>query len=285
MKKLKDDLTNAWLVARSYLRCVVQAKPNGNLPISVDQYELKFQDSFGGSSIDLSKWDIGQRWGEYHPEHPYQYYGKGEDFVSVESGNLNLYTRYQPKDFIDRKSSGTIKINYGIGLVISKESFSHGYYEVEAMLPEGILLWPAIWLTAVKTWPPEIDILESYSGREANYMNEKGVVNGKNQPNVHYGFSEDKTKSSYGAFSYPLPHRPTKRFVKYGLNWEKDFIRIYYDGYLVFQCTQGAILGYFNDPGVSMSIILNNGTTDQITDMITKSSVFKISSVKYFAKK
>lgn len=279
-----DNLTNAWLRAKSYFRLLSKAAPNESGPEGTEFYTLKFEDTFTGDAIDASKWRLGQPWGPFHPDNLHQYYGDTTDFTNVRNGQLELYTRYKPKKFYNFRNSLYITIPYGIGLVFSKSRFRYGYFEIEAKLPKGKYLWPALWLTAVKTWPPEIDILESYSGKKGGYLDKLRIRNVKNEPNLHYGFAEDKTKSSYGGFSYPIPNEPTERFVKYGLHWTEGFIRVYYDGHLVFQCTQKAVLDYFNRPDVEMNLILNNALQSEVMGLKLDPSLFAIKSVKYFSK-
>ena len=68
-------------------------------------------------------------------------------------------------------------------------------YKFECKLPKGVGLWPAIWLSCDKTWPPEIDILEAYSNEKGDYKNDL-------QSNFHYDF--DKNKKSSGARNHPV---------------------------------------------------------------------------------
>jgi beta-glucanase (GH16 family) len=279
-----DRLTNAWLRAKSYLRFFSNAEPRNTRPSGTESYNLLFEERFAGSSIDTLKWHIGQPWGPFHPESLQQYYGESTDFINVENGELELFTRYKPKRFYNFKDSAYITIPYGIGLVVSRQTFKYGYYEMEAMLPQGEYLWPALWLTALNSWPPEIDILESYSGKNGQYRDGLGIKDAGNEPNIHYGFVEDGTKSSYGGSSYPIPKEPTKRYVVYGLHWTEDFINVYYDGYLVFRCTQGNVLEYFNRPDVEMNIILNNALQSEVMGMKLQPSVFRVKSVRHFSK-
>ena len=279
-----EKLYNIWLQFKSFIRFVFKIKPNLNKPKDVNFYRLVFSDFFIGNKLDDNKWFIGQPWGDFHPDSLYQYYGKSEDFVEIENGSLNLYTRYSPKKFYDFKNNINIIIPYGIGLVISKKSFKYGYYEVNGILPTGKLLWPAIWLTAEKTWPPEIDILEAYSGKKSDYSNQFGIPFVKFEPNIHYGFVEDKTKSSYGAKVYPLPFNPSQRPVTYAVHWTEKFIKFYYDGYLIFQTEKKEILDYFNREDVKMNIIINNAYHPRIDGAKYDPSVFKINYVKFFAK-
>lgn len=279
-----ENFINIWLKIKSLFRYILKISPNLKKPKEVLNYRLTFCDFFQGTKLDESKWLIGQPWGDFHPDNSYEYYGKTEEFVYVEDGCLNLIAKYKPKKFYDFKNNTFLIIPKGKGLVFSKYTFKYGYYEINAVLPNGKYLWPAIWLTASKSWPPEIDILEAYSGNKSNYQNKLGIPNFKFQPNLHYGFTEDKTKENYGAKSYPLPMDPTSRSITYGLHWTENFIKIYYDGYLVFQTYKKEILDYFNEKNVTMNIVLNNGFQPEGKDLKEEPSNFKINYVKFFKK-
>lgn len=278
-----EKIYNLWLQIKCIIRFILGFKTNLKKPKEVLKYELKFSDFFIGSEINRDKWIEGHVWGDYHPSYLYQYYGKGPEFINVENNSLNLYAKYEPKKFYDNILNKEIIIPYGIGLVTSKEDFKYGYYEISCILPKGKFLWPAIWLTAKKTWPPEIDILEAYSGEKSDYSNIFNISNVKFQPNIHFGFVEDGTKSSYGAMNYPLSNNPTERSILFGLHWTEKFIKFYYDGYLIFQTKKEHILNYFNKQDVTMNIILNNAFDPKINE-ITEPSNFKINFVKYFKK-
>ena len=281
---INETLYNIWLQLKSFVRFVFQVKPNLKKPDTVKNYRIAFSDFFIGDKLDENKWSMSQPWGDFHPDYVHQYYGKNEEFIEVENSSLNLYARYKPKKFYDFKKNINIVIPYGIGLIVSKNTFKYGYYEINGILPTGKLLWPAIWLTAEKTWPPEIDIVEAYSGKRSDYSNQFGIPFVKFKPNIHYGFVEDKTKASYGAKAYPIPFKPSQRSVTYAVHWTEKFIKFYYDGYLVFQTEKKEILNYFNREDVNMNIILNNAYHPDVDGTKYDTSVFKINYVKFFAK-
>ncbi len=279
-----ERIYNFLLLFLCYIRCLFKFKPNGKIPIAISGYKVEFCDYFKGNKLSNHIWQKGQVWGEFHPEHLHQYYGTTDDFIFVKDGYLNLTTQYKPQKFYDFKNEINAIIPYGIGLVVSKRTFTYGYFEIKAVLPQGKWLFPAIWLSNTDTWPPEIDIIEGYSKAKGKYKNSLGLSNFKFQPNIHYGFKEANTKSSFGGSDFPLPNNPTEREVTYAVLWTPNSIVFYYDGYKIFQTKQKNILEYFNTGKIQMHIILNNGMDPKSNSMKLEPSVFKIKSVKYLKK-
>jgi len=145
----------------------------------------------------------------------------------------------------------------GTGRIISKNSYSYGIFEWNIILPKGKQLWPAIWLTHADTWPPEIDVIEAYSNNDSFYNN-------KLNSNVYYGNSEENNKQIMAMSHGFLINE--NGLINLKLHWTKEFIRIYYNNYLVRQITNKKVLKSFNDNPI-MKVIMNNG--------IRKSSTFK----------
>jgi hypothetical protein len=81
---------------------------------------------------------------------------------------------------------------------------------------------------------------------------------------------------------------PDERYVKYTLWWEKEFIRIYFDDYLVYECTDTFILNQFQQP---MYLILDNAveqgvklSNKDIELLKNGDNWFNITNIKYFIK-
>lgn len=101
------------------------------------------------------EWMIGRPWGLAHPDH---ICFADENEVAVSGGRLKLGISLNPKEFDGKKYP------WGVGYVSSEDAFKYGIFDWRFRLPLGRHLWPALWLTDVKNWPPEIDALEGWSG-------------------------------------------------------------------------------------------------------------------------
>lgn len=263
-ESIKDRLINTFLYLKSYIRKPIGKREKNNSNIT-SKMEIVFEDNF--KFFNKDEWRIGQPWGEFHPDFPYQYYGK--DSVFIKDDCLILNQIYSPKQLITWYDSNKVyDIPYSVGLVTSFRSFEYGFYEFEVELPYGTGLWPAVWLSCVDSWPPEIDIIEAYSDDKDNYKNNL-------QSNFHFNMGD--TKENSGARNHPVSSPYDK--LKLGCWWSKDFIKIYYNGHLVRQITSNNILKWFRDK--KMMIILNNAIRSEYTKQIeSQISEFKIHSVK-----
>jgi len=260
-----------WNAFKTYL-----TKPEGDRGmIRPVGYERVFYDDFS-NKLDKNKWRLGQPWGNFHPKALHQHYDTQHQETYVSRDNkLVLEMRHRPLDVVKadlpewRQAEGEdmpdeFTIPYAVGLVTTKESWQYGWFEAEIMLPKAISLWPAFWLSGQHSWPPEIDIFEAYSKNGSDYRDRflfKKRPFVKIQPNLHYGVVEEGTKANYGAYDVPV-WNATSRFVHYACWWEKDFIRIYYDGNMVFECTDPEVLKWYNQGHHQQFIIINNGVDD-----------------------
>lgn len=103
-------------------------------------------------------WESGQRWGDAHPSH-ICHYDPGEVNIGPD-GTMRLGVALKPRTIEGRT------YHWGVGLVHSVESIKYGELWVRFRLPLGAGLWPAIWMYDIDQWPPEIDLLEAWSGRQ-----------------------------------------------------------------------------------------------------------------------
>lgn len=258
---LSDYLLNNWLYIRSYILKYLNHVGGIEEPIYDKDFngEIIFEEDF--KSLDFNKWRIGHPWGIFHPDYNYQYYG--EDTVFIDKNCLNLGIKYNPKLLNHYLLNYDILVPYSVGLISSKEAFTYGFFEFKVILPSGPYLWPAIWLTGLDTWPPEIDLLEGYTNAYGNYNN-------RLESNIHYNIYPNNKE--VGARSHSLNEEEVKeRILKVSCHWTEKFIKIYYNGFLVRIISDPNVLKYFKD--VKMYIVLNNALRPEFINYIKENKI------------
>jgi beta-glucanase (GH16 family) len=190
------------------------------------------------------KWRTQQPWGDFHPNNPIWWYDPS--CVDVTDNVLRLQTKYHTREIFKNK--------IGVGLVSSENPFTYGEFEADVMLPAGSGLFPAFWLFAVKTWPPEIDIFEGWSRKSGLYTS-KGIPYYSLASNVWFG-SGDKPENIKSK-SHMVWKRFDKEYTNFKLVWTSEEISIYYDSKLVRQVTDSKILSQYKD--IEMWVVFNNG--------------------------
>lgn len=276
------------LQLENWVRYILNVTTPGNIhDFNKKEFKLINKDNFSDYNYDLNKLHYKYRtdfpWGSVHPRNTIQYFndknvflGEGV-FSNPNDKSLVITTKYEPR-FIDNikpwpyeSTRFRNEIPYSVGMIHSKDSWKYGFFKVQAKLPKGSGLWPAIWLTGDKNWPPEIDILEGYS-------NDRGKYGRKLESNLHYKLTN--IKDAAGAQKHPLRLDPTENYINYVLWWEPNFIRIYYNGYLVRSITDKLILDYFSQE--KMHLIISTGVRKSHTDNITPYSQMLIKNIEIY---
>ncbi|WP_224364744.1 golvesin C-terminal-like domain-containing protein [Hyalangium versicolor] len=107
------------------------------LPNIAGSWQLQFQDDFDGSSLDGTKWRLGQHWAGIAGSG-----GLSPSNVSVSSGKLTLRAEQRAMSF-----SG---VNYGYATGEISTFFNYrqqyGYFEARVKYPAVNGLWPAFWM-------------------------------------------------------------------------------------------------------------------------------------------
>ena len=222
------------------------------------------------------EWIKQERWGKIHPDKPQWWYDESCSFLDDEE-NLHLITKYNPKYF--NEINGTSSV--GVGLVSCTEKFKHGYYSIDAKLPYGYNLWPAFWMWGWDSWPPEIDIFEGYSDNKPNFLKFKILkpfAFRNIQTNLHYT-KDGKNKMVGGKTHFFSFKDPTKHFIKYSVEWTKDFVKFYYNNRLVRTIDDVEIMNQLNS--TSMNVIINNGITSDFNTKNVIKSDFIIKNFTY----
>lgn len=261
-----------------------------------DEYNLsQTYRFFSQKDVDVF-WNIGEGYGPLQAGNTNNYFqvpGQCDvlNTVMIRDNKLLLGTVYEPRTFYKKDipewmggfenypEQWTIPMKSG--KIVSKRTFKHGIIQVLAKLPNVKYMWPAIWLTGAESWPPEIDLAEAYSDGKIQYASSNNIIC---KPNIHYLDKNGNHKAPHPTQHY-VKH-PDERFVTYTLWWEKDFIRIYYDGNLAYEFTNKEILKQFDKP---MHLILNNavewGTKPTLKDFLKLNGTFmEVKGVTYLEK-
>ena len=200
----------AFLVCATIPSAMAQSKLNDSFPPA--GYQLKWSDSFNGSSLDTSKWMYRTDVKASSSQTPKN--------VDVQDGNLVIWMRKQD----DRGKQ------YTGGGVISKQAFHYGYFEARAKLFGGAGWHASIWAMAVTdgstTYPPnirtEIDGLEFDS--DTTWKGRMGLI-------IWQGPSHSQNRScTAGVGRGPLGVDATTGFHTYGFEYTEQKIKYYLDG-------------------------------------------------------
>lgn len=128
----------------------------------------EFSATFSSGKLDKSLWATCFPWADTPAG--CTDFGNGQERewylpsqVSVAGQDLVLTAQRTPTDGLDSHGSPEL-YQCRSGMVTSYPGFQFdgGYVQVQAWIPAGQGLWPAIWLAAAnEQWPPEIDLLET----------------------------------------------------------------------------------------------------------------------------
>lgn len=223
-----------------------------------------------------------------HPGQPWMWYC--DDCARVDSdGVLHLKIEKKPTD-IYHWDGKVYHPTIATGIVRTRKSFSYGTFSAEIKLPNGWNLWPSFWTTGDQHWPPEIDIMEAWSG-ENDYF--KWTISQfpwfqpswRTTTNVHYNDREGNqlVKTSIGSRNIPWRKQkkdPTKNFIEYKVEWFPEAIRFYAGGNLVREVVgevPSKLVQNLEDGNFRMDAILNlwcedpsQGKVQMQTEMLAK---------------
>jgi beta-glucanase (GH16 family) len=235
-------------------------------------YNLIFEDTF--DRFNINNWQLAPTYADFQPTNLNQYWQTNfnDNLVTVNDNLLHLGIKYNPKTYFLKNFTwnkeelkhifNTSNDEYmwtiptECGKIYSIPEFLYGWFEASIMLPTGIGYWPAFWLSGAHSWGPEIDIFEAYSFKGIKYPSTFGIGPfhyNRNwwaiETNLHYGDSTltngPLQMHSTGATCHHIKNT-TKRFVQYVCHWTPTYIKIYYDGNLIYKCTNTNILKWFN---------------------------------------
>ena len=245
---MKDKIINNLYRIRFWWYRITKSKKPDRYNIYRNTHALNFSHNF--YSDTAKKFNHHPSWGTYKGSNYYT-----PNFIK------EFRTRYKPK-VINGKT-----IPYESTYAESVYRQKYGIFICKMTLPKEKGSWPAFWLYGQKKYP-EIDVFESFNHRNRDI--------GKSTITLHYGDTEHKQTKG---FTFRVERRKSlPRYHVFALDWRENYIKIYVDDVLVYQCTDKKILKYFDSP---MHIICNNSITEREAKKMDKDfvSTFYVSNV------
>lgn len=193
-----------------------------------ESWRLVWADEFNGLSLDTKKWNIEVDF--VRNVNAQQLYTDRRKNIRLDKGMLvfEAHAERAENRQYDPESKSWLKnrrfADYTSGSVNSsgKFAFRYGKVDIRAKLQHGKGVWPALWMLGEapgKGWPDcgEIDILEYIS-------QQKHTVHGT----LHW----EQSSNTLGAGRTKNIAVPSllDGFHTYGLEWDKDTIRLLFDG-------------------------------------------------------
>ncbi len=182
--------------------------------------KAEFSATFSGSKLDTKIWDT------CYPSGACTNYGNKEyewyvpTRVRVSKGILTLSTwRVATAGKAEDGAAEEYGCRSGMVTTYPGFHFTYGFVQVVANIPHNAGLWPALWLHAMTGYPPEIDMLEAWSGiknETASFFHPVGA------------------KTVRGL----IPESLTKGWQTYSLSWTKSKLTYYVGGKVVLTVTK-----------------------------------------------
>lgn len=185
------------------------------LPVDASKpYKLVWKDNFSGKQIDTTKWSF-DIWPAFKANKEEQAYTDFPENVRVSNGKLVITAL--------KKQYNNASYTSGRLVTKHKGDWLYGKIEVRAKLPQGVGVWPAIWMLPTESmygrWPKsgEIDIME-FVGFEKDTVHST----------IHTEAFNHKIKTDKGSAT---KLKETKDgFHIYGCIWNKDRMDFFVDG-------------------------------------------------------
>jgi len=182
----------------------------------------ELSDEFKGPSLDTAKWtdSYGPSWLGRQPS----WFCKSS--VQVKDGKLQLVAHVEePAEELKAKGYHT----FALGCAINKTPVLYGYFEIKAK-PMAVGICNAFWftnaggLTEDQTSVSEIDVFEICGG--------PGKFERTLFDTMHHWKSPGDDKHWAKSVAWRAPAPLYADYHVYGIDWEKDEIKCYFDGYL-----------------------------------------------------
>lgn len=166
----------------------------------------------------------------------------------------------EPVDPKDATQPGRLVLKpYSCGEVTGP-GFNYGTFTWRVIMPEYPQLWPALWLSAEHSWPPEIDVVEGYTEERGNYI--RSYLQTSLETNAHYRVGGGHKCVGAKAMCYMTYKRLHRMIDTWSCVWTPDYVKIIFNGQCIRTIRDKKLLDDLNDRH-SMCPIMNMMITDK----------------------
>jgi beta-glucanase (GH16 family) len=232
--------------------------------LSGEEFLLHERDDFDYHTLSR-RWETIPTWGRrYHPKHQYQYYM--DRLYDIDNDVIDLKTEVKELELED--DLGYHKFPYRVQMLFSYNWLlvKYGYIEFRCKMPNSLGTFPAGWMEGFKQWPPEIDIFEYNSSRET-----KGIYT------INYFVRVNGEEQQLRAVKIHTMQDLDSNFHRYGVEWQPEYLKFYFDGICVGKYTWG--VDHIDYP---MQINLNSAMDKKTAYMADCETHFYCDYMKFF---
>lgn len=228
-----------------------------------------------------------------HPQYPHAWYSCDENVLTMmRNGELHLYYKENPRE-IKHWDGKIYKPTMERALIRTTTPFDYGTFSIEAKMPKGLNVSCAFWLSGHGNWPPEIDIVESwsednnYSWRTTNHF-PWILPSWRTTYNVHYRNNKMNHDhlGSKNVMKCDQPLDPIENWIKYECVWEPDKITFKANGVVTKTVSKKyaqMLVNNLKDPekGYLMDAIIDINVDDPKIIKSNLEEPFKVRNFKY----
>ena len=203
----------------------------------------QLSDEFNGTQLDKTKWWVLGENGDYRSKWKGRAPGQfAPQNVKVINGDLILSSQWEPTfSFLNESQDGTpyggVNKTYPItqACIMSERFFKYGYMEIRCKAAEAPVT-VAFWTTGYHS---EIDMVENYGKRPiANPKNQQLSLEKKYRTNL-ISWDPDRASTQQPLkLEKVLDVRVASDYYVYGFEWDKDYVKIYFNGTLINHFTR-----------------------------------------------
>jgi beta-glucanase (GH16 family) len=210
-------------------------------------FNEKLSDEFDGTQLDKTKWWILGENGDYRSKWKGRAPGQfAAHNVRIENGNLILSSKWEPNyNFAPEKNDG---VYYGgtsasadkskpitQACIMSETFFRYGYMEIKCKAADAPVT-SSFWTTGYHS---EIDMTENFGKRPIGNPNNKPEDLERKYRTNMISWDPDKDQN-YNPWKVEdvLDVRVASDYFVYGFEWDRDYIKTYFNGKLIRYTTR-----------------------------------------------